>query len=216
MPRLLPILWALLQSRGKPGAPLALKAEGWKLELTSGQTWEGKMEGSLDKMQEQRDAPMSFTPLSESLFIKSSYKPLLFSTDKLEWKEIRKRGKGERELHFMAILRIAHGSESSLSTAFCPSISRCRPLLWLANIIYSSPWLEEASSFPMASRIQLLSMHPPNSGGHIFLCLKDTPQFEKLLSPLVPSSSARQLVSGTLDFFTYLPLLRDQQWSTCS
>lgn len=76
-------------------------------------------------------------------------------------------------------------------------------------------WCEEAASFPMASRRQLLPMHPPNSG-YIFLCLRDTPQFEKLLSPLVPSSSPRQLVSGTLDFFSYLSLLKDQQWSTGS
>lgn len=76
--------------------------------------------------------------------------------------------------------------------------------------------LEEAVSSPMASRRQLLLTCPPNSGGHISLCPRDTPQCEKHLSPLVPLASPRKLVSDILDFFSYLPLSRDQQHSTSS
>lgn len=137
----------------------------------------------------------------------------------------------------MAMLRIAHASESSSSPAFYPNTPCRRPgcsLLpvraWfqqLASLDSTSATvghaqlqqpqsLEEAAASSMASRRHLLLMCPPNSGGRITLCPRDTPQLEKHLSPLVPLASPRKLVSDTLDFFSYLPSSRDQQRSSSS
>lgn len=149
--------------------------------------------------------------------LQSSYSPLLFPTNQLGWREIGKRRKGERELHFLAVMRIAHASESSPSTAFCPNISCHRLLLWLAKLIYNSPSnLKKQHHFLRLLGDSCFPRTLPAQEDSYSCALGIPPHLEKLLSPLGPSSSSRQLVSGTLDFFSYLLLLRDQLWSTGS
>lgn len=121
----------------------------------------------------------------------------------------------------------SHNSESS-STVFylniphhspdCSSFSlriwfqqlpSLEPPLWLTKLSCSSSshlkqqqhllWCLGGSSFSCA---------PPNLGRHISMCPRDAPQFEKHLSPLVPLSSPRKLVSDTLDFFLLPSLLQ--------
>lgn len=127
---------------------------------------------------------MPFTPLSVSLFIKSSDNPLLFPTEKLDsGKGKEERDGGQRAAPHGNTENCPLSLSTTPSTAFYPNISHHRPLLWLAKLAYSSPSDLKKQNHFLASNIQLLPMYPPNSGGHIFLCLRDTPPVWETCSP---------------------------------
>lgn len=133
-------------------------------------------------------------------------------------KKQRERGKSCTS---MGMQRSAHASKSSSSTAFCPNIPCHRPgcssfpvRVWFQQLTSLEPplWLAKLSSPSHLKQQQHLLWLPEGSCfSHALPTQDDTyphvpgiPPVREHLSPLVPLSSPRKLVSGNLSLFMLL------------